>query len=81
MSQATLFGSRHTVATDGFSWIDSDDPALVWRADRDAVYHQAIGEQDTAFLDACRTGRGGVPWTETMQMIEVIDAFQRLCKT
>jgi 2-hydroxy-4-carboxymuconate semialdehyde hemiacetal dehydrogenase len=77
--QLTLLGERHTVVTDGFSSIESDDPALRWQGDAAAVYEQAIADQDMAFLECCETGLGGIRWAETMLMTRHVEAFQKLC--
>jgi hypothetical protein len=77
--QLTLLGERHTVVTDGFSSIESDDPALRWQGDAAAVYEQAIADQDMAFLECCETGLGGIRWAETMLMAQHVEAFQKLC--
>lgn len=76
----TLIGDKHTIATDGFSWIDSDESGLTWHGDAAAVYEQAIADQDAAFLRCCESGSGGVPWSETLRMVRYTEAFQYLCK-
>lgn len=73
-----LCGSLHTVFTDGFSHLDSDEPRWRLRADAGGVYHAAIQRQDEAFLSACSSGIGGVPWTETVRLIQALDEVRRL---
>ena len=77
--QMTLLGEQHTVVTDGFSSIDSDDSSLLWHGHGAAVYEQAIADQDLAFLAYCETRRGGIPWPETILMARHVEEFQKLC--
>lgn len=77
----TLLGERHTVVTDGFSSIESDDSSLLWQGDTTAVYEQAIADQDLEFLACCETRLGGIRWVETMLMARHLEAFQQLCIT
>ncbi len=79
-TRMTLIGDAHTVITDGFSFIESDDSALAWRGNATAIYEQAIGDQDLAFLNGCESGSGGVPWSETLRMMQYMESFQDLCK-
>ncbi len=74
----TIVGSQHTVATDGFSYIASDDPALNWKGDEQQVYEQAVAEQDRHFLDACRNGTGGIPWEENIRLTNCVEKFAGL---
>lgn len=76
----TLVGNDHTVVVDGFDAIESDDSSLAWRSGSGAVFEQAITDQDLEFLRCCRTGAGGVPWSDSMRMVRCAQAFQRLCK-
>ncbi|MCU1258991.1 MAG: ligC 1 [Bryobacterales bacterium] len=78
--QLTVIGERHTLITDGFSSMESDDPSLNWRGDATATYEQAVADQDLAFLACCETLVGGVPWEETVRMARHVEAFQELCK-
>jgi 2-hydroxy-4-carboxymuconate semialdehyde hemiacetal dehydrogenase len=66
-------GEDHTVVTDGFSFIESDDPELEWKGDAREIYEQAIEDQDIAFL----AGRG-VPWEETVRLNRSIGEFAAL---
>jgi hypothetical protein len=74
----TVVGTRHTVNSDGYSLIESDDPEFAWRGDPDATFDQAISEQDSAFLRCCRTGDGGVAWSETLRQLTVLEALRKL---
>lgn len=75
----SLVGSEHTVVVNGFDAIESDDDSLCWRGDSGAVFEQAISDQDLEFLRSCRTGAGGVPWTDSMRMVRCVETFQHLC--
>ena len=74
----TVCGADHTVVTDGFSRIESDAPEFQWSGDERETYEQAIEDQDLAFLDACRTGCGGVSWEVTMRLQQYLEAFAGL---
>ena len=67
----TVVGSRHTVVTDGFSLIRSDNPAFAREFDADAEYHRAVYEQDRAFLDGAPT-----PWSETIALFGLTDLLR-----
>jgi 2-hydroxy-4-carboxymuconate semialdehyde hemiacetal dehydrogenase len=71
----TIIGTEHTIATDGFTYIASDEPGFRWQGDEQRVYETAIEEQDMAFLNACYSGNGGIPWTETMNLTRCVQAF------
>jgi predicted dehydrogenase len=72
----TVIGDRHTVATDGFSYIESDCAEISWQGDGQEVYERAIRDQDRAFLNCCRAGTGGIPWSETSRLITSIEGFR-----
>lgn len=67
----TVAGERHTVITDGFSFVRSDLAELNAQCDGEAEYERAIGEQDREFL----AGRG-TPWADTVRLAELTDAFR-----
>ena len=69
----TVVGSRHTLMTDGFSFIRSDVPELERQFDGDREYREAIVEQDRAFLAGAPT-----PWAETIRLSELTDGFREL---
>lgn len=69
----TVAGSRHTVITDGFSYMRSDCPELCWEGDGEETYERAIQEQDQAFLDG-----SGIPWGDTLRLAALIDDFRAL---
>lgn len=73
-----LIGERHTIITDGFSSVESDQPQLEWRGDGTAVYEEAIARQDLAFLHASEGGGDGIPWEQTMLLMRHLEAVQRL---
>jgi len=74
----TIIGSRHTAVTDGFGYINSDDPGLNWSGDEVQVYEQAVAAQDGQFLNACRNGEGGIPWAETIRLTNCMEEFASL---
>ena len=75
----TLVGSEHTVVIDGFHTIDSDDASLRWQGDAGAVFEQAVSDQDLEFLSGCDAGSAGVPWADSMRMVQSAEVFQKLC--
>jgi 2-hydroxy-4-carboxymuconate semialdehyde hemiacetal dehydrogenase len=77
-TRLTVVGVEHTVATDGFSVIESDNPAFRWRGDEQENYEAAIEAQDRAFLEACGGRGGGVPWEDTVRLAECLDRFLEL---
>jgi 2-hydroxy-4-carboxymuconate semialdehyde hemiacetal dehydrogenase len=70
-----LEGTKGTVETDGFAWLqhDREDPM---RWDARETYRDAVRSQDEAFLAACR-GEARIPgspdWTETLRVAGLID--------
>jgi predicted dehydrogenase len=77
-SRMMVIGSRKTVATDGFSFIEADEPAFQWRGDSQETYEQAIQDQDGAFVRACRGEAAGELWSETIRLLDLLDAFRGL---
>jgi 2-hydroxy-4-carboxymuconate semialdehyde hemiacetal dehydrogenase len=72
-TRLTIAGRDHTVTTDGFSFIESDDPALAWRGDEEANYEAAVEAQDRSFLN-----QAGVPWQDTLRLAQCLDRFLAL---
>jgi len=77
-TRLTVIGAKHTVATDGFSVIESDNPVFRWRGDEQENYEAAIEAQDRAFIEACGGRGGGVPWEDTVRLAECLDRFLEL---
>jgi 2-hydroxy-4-carboxymuconate semialdehyde hemiacetal dehydrogenase len=75
-TRLTMSGSEHTITTDGFSTVHSDDPSVEWHGDAQQSYEHAIQVQDRAFLDACSGEKSGVPWQETVRLAECLDRFR-----
>lgn len=78
-----IVGERHTVETDGFSFLYSDDEQARFTCDAHSTYEQAIGEQDAAFVAACGNqldGAGGVAWNETLKLMRLVNHFQSLAE-
>ena len=76
-TRLTVVGSDHTVTTDGFGFIQSEDADFAWEGDPQECYERAIQVQDRAFLEACSGGPGGVPWHETARLAQCLDVFRR----
>ncbi|MDR3675136.1 MAG: Gfo/Idh/MocA family oxidoreductase [Acidobacteriota bacterium] len=75
-----VVGERHTLETDGFTYLRSDLPDLQFAGDAQQVYEQAIRAQDMEFLRACQGKGNFVPWEETLKMIRIMDRFQALAE-
>jgi predicted dehydrogenase len=73
-TRLTVIGSRHTVTTDGFSYIESDRPEFAWRGDEQESYEAAVEAQDRAFMQAAG-GEAPVPWRDTVRLAECLDRF------
>ncbi|MGO8736364.1 MAG: Gfo/Idh/MocA family protein [Terriglobia bacterium] len=73
-----IVGERHTLETDGFSYIRSDLEKLQFKGEEQVLYEKAIHDQDLDFLRSCREKRGGVAWQEAMRLIETVNRFQDL---
>jgi len=77
-TKMTIIGTNHTVATDGFSYMSSDDAHFTWQGCEQAAYESAIQEQDTAFCEACRGEQAGVPWNQTIGLTNCVTGFLNL---
>ena len=75
-----VVGERHTLETDGFTYLRSDLADLQFAGDAQQVYEQAIRTQDMDFLRACQGKGNFVPWEETLKMIRIMDRFQALAE-
>jgi 2-hydroxy-4-carboxymuconate semialdehyde hemiacetal dehydrogenase len=73
-----IVGAQHTLETDGFSYIRSDLASLEYQGEEQAAYEQAIHDQDMDFLRSCHEPRGGVPWEETVRLMQTVNRFQEL---
>jgi 2-hydroxy-4-carboxymuconate semialdehyde hemiacetal dehydrogenase len=73
-----IVGDRHTLETDGFSYIRSDLDSLQFNGEEQALYEKAVHDQDLDFLRSCRGERGGVAWQEAMRLIKTVNRFQEL---
>ncbi len=78
VTRMTVIGSKHTIVTDGFSFLDSDMPDFRWQGDQTETYETAIRNQDLAFLQCCRTGTGGIPWSDTLRLMTTLERFRSL---
>ena len=77
-TRLTVVGSDHTINTDGFSCIESDDDVFAWRGDAQESYEAAIQAQDRAFVESCSGRPAGVPWRETVRLAECLDVFRNI---
>lgn len=80
LSLLRIVGSRHTIDTDGFSYVDSDLPDLQIRLDETETYEEAIRKQDADVVRACSESSGGVEWRETIRLLHMVNSFQELAK-
>jgi 2-hydroxy-4-carboxymuconate semialdehyde hemiacetal dehydrogenase len=78
VSRMVVVGAKHTVETDGFSYVRSDLEELQFDGDEREVYEQAIAAQDLHFLQACRGKSTYIPWTQTEDLMRVIRQFEEL---
>ena len=78
VSRMILVAAKHTIDTDGFSYLRSDLEELQFTGDEREVYEQAIAAQDAHFLEACRGRFTYIPWAETEALIRAIQRFQAL---
>ena len=77
-TKMTAIGTGHTVATDGFSYMSSDDARFTWRGCEQTTYESAIQEQDAAFCEACGGSRTGVPWDQTIRLTGCVTGCSNL---
>jgi 2-hydroxy-4-carboxymuconate semialdehyde hemiacetal dehydrogenase len=77
-TKMTIIGTNHTVATDGFSYMSSDDAHFTWQGCEQTAYESAIQEQDAAFCEACCGSQSGVPWNQTIRLINCVTEFLNL---
>ena len=74
-TRLTLNGEDHTVATDGFSYIESDAAEFQWHGDEQDSYESAVERQDRSFLDRLEGNKVGTPWQDTIRLAEILDHF------
>jgi len=78
VSKMVVVGTRHTVETDGFSYLRSDLEELQFTGDERTIYEQAIAAQDAQFFGACYGKNAYIPWTETEDLMRIIHRFRVL---
>ncbi len=78
LSRLLIVGDRHTVETDGFSYVHSTWENLQFTWDPQTVYEQAILDQDMEFIRACKSERNEDDWQETSKLVRVVKRFQEL---
>jgi 2-hydroxy-4-carboxymuconate semialdehyde hemiacetal dehydrogenase len=80
LNRMLLVGKKHTVETDGFSYVRSDLADLELHGTENHVYEQAIRDQDAAFLGACLGNGSFVDWADTVNLMRIVNRFQALCE-
>lgn len=78
VSKMVVVGAKHTVETDGFSYVKSDLEEMQFTGDKHRIYEQAILAQDMHFLKACRANSAYIPWAETEDLMRMVQRFQAL---
>jgi 2-hydroxy-4-carboxymuconate semialdehyde hemiacetal dehydrogenase len=78
VSKMVVVGAKHTVETDGFSYLKSDLEEMHFTGNRSDIYEQAILAQDMHFLEACQAKSTYIPWAETEDLMRIIERFQTL---
>ena len=78
VSRMVVVGAKHTVESDGFSFLRSSLGELQFAADERAVYERAIADQDLHFLEACRRNATYISWAETEDLMRMMQRFQTL---
>ena len=77
-SAMELLGAKHSIHTDGFSYLQSDLDGLNFVGEEQVVYEQGIEQQDAAFMAACHGKKGFIPWTDTVTLTQLVDHFREL---
>lgn len=80
LSRMIVVGAKHTVDTDGFSYIRSDLDTMYFSGDQRDMYEGAIAAQDIHFIEACCGKSTYVPWAETEALLRTIQRFQALSR-
>jgi 2-hydroxy-4-carboxymuconate semialdehyde hemiacetal dehydrogenase len=78
ISRMVIVGAKHTIETDGFSYVRSDLDEMQFTGDERDVYERAILAQDAQFIEACHGRDAYIPWTETEDLMRMIQRFQAL---
>lgn len=78
VSKMVVVGAKHTLETDGFSYVKSDLEEMQFTGDERNIYEQAILAQDMHFLEACRANSAYISWAETEDLMRMIQRFQAL---
>lgn len=73
-----VVGEKHTVETDGFTYLHSDLAELCFQGNEQEVYEQAIRDQDAAFIRACQGANAFVSWDETIRLMRTVNRCQAL---
>ena len=78
-TRMVIIGRKHTVETDGFSYMRSDSADLEFQGIEHEVYEQAIREQDAEFVGSCNGKNSFVDWADTVKLLRTVNQFQTLC--
>lgn len=74
-----VIGEKHTIESDGFSFVRSDDGVLHQSAEQ-PVYENAVRDQDRAFLASCRGTGNYINWQDTVRLMRTVDRFKSLSR-
>lgn len=77
-AELVVAGQRHSLATDGFTYVRRDGAELLLESDATAAYEEAIGRQDAEFVRACLGGPPAVLWSETVRLMRTLDRLAEL---
>lgn len=80
LSRMVVVGAKHTVETDGFSYVRSDLEAMHFAGEQRDMYEGAIAAQDIHFIEVCRGKSTYIPWAETEALLRTIQRFQALSR-
>jgi 2-hydroxy-4-carboxymuconate semialdehyde hemiacetal dehydrogenase len=73
-----IVGKKHTVETDGFSYVRSDLEDLKFQGIEQDVYERAVRDQDAEFFGACQGKNSFVGWDVTVKLVRTMNQFQAL---
>lgn len=74
-----VVGEKHTLESDGFSFVRSDE-GFLHQCTQQSIYEDAIRDQDRAFLAACRGAGNFVDWQKTLGLLRTIERFKNLSR-
>jgi 2-hydroxy-4-carboxymuconate semialdehyde hemiacetal dehydrogenase len=78
VSQMVVVCTKHTLETDGFSYLSSDLEELQFAGEEREVYELAIQRQDAEFVGGCQGANPFVPWADTVSLIGEVNRLQAM---